>query len=376
MRKLLFGILLALPALVWSQQASFVIEGTVAKFLHQPDKIYLRYSTDGERRLDSSEVKDGKFRFTNTIAEPVLASIMVKYKTGKDGIIVPLVQSRDAASIFISLAKMKVTATDSMTNIKVTGSEAHKEYEKLVKLLENADAELDARIADYRATQDENKKKQIEKQLDSVYAKMDDIHKAYFLANVSSPIAMYALREIAGSFVDAEKVQPLFDALPEATKQLPSSKQLAERLEIAHKLAIGKPAMDFTQNDTLDKPVTLSSLRGKVLLVDFWASWCGPCRRDNPNIVKAFNQYKDKGFHVLGVSLDRATGKDRWMKAIHDDQLAWTQVSDLKFWDNEVAKLYGVRAIPFNLLLDREGKIIARNLHGDELEKKLQEVLQ
>ncbi|MGA1646596.1 MAG: peroxiredoxin family protein, partial [bacterium] len=126
-----------------------------------------------------------------------------------------------------------------------------------------------------------------------------------------------------------------------------------------------------TQNDTLDQPVSLSSFRGKYLLIDFWASWCGPCRQENPNVVKVFNQFKDRGFTVLGVSLDRPGQKDKWMKAIHDDQLTWTHVSDLKFWYNAISKQYGIRAIPQNLLLDPTGKIIAKNLRGEDLVKKM-----
>ena len=135
-------------------------------------------------------------------------------------------------------------------------------------------------------------------------------------------------------------------------------------------------AMDFTQNDTLGRPVTLSSLRGKYLLVDFWASWCGPCRAENPNVVKVFQKYKDRNFHIIGVSLDRPGQQEKWMKAIHDDKLEWTHVSDLQFWNNEVAKQYGINAIPQNLLLDPEGKIIAKNLRGEELEAKLGEAIE
>ena len=134
--------------------------------------------------------------------------------------------------------------------------------------------------------------------------------------------------------------------------------------------------MDFTQADTSGNPVSLSSFRGKYVLVDFWASWCGPCRRENPNVVSEFNKYKDKGFTVLGVSLERPNAKDKWMNAIHDDNLTWTHVSDFKYFENEVAVQYGIQAIPQNLLLDPQGKIIARNLRGEKLQKKLAEIFE
>ena len=134
-------------------------------------------------------------------------------------------------------------------------------------------------------------------------------------------------------------------------------------------------ALDFTQNDTLGKPVSLKDFRGRYVLIDFWASWCGPCRAENPNVVAAWQQFKDKNFTVLGISLDQPTGKEKWLKAIHDDHLTWTHVSDLKFWNNAVARKYDINAIPANLLIGPDGKIIARNLHERELAKKLSELL-
>jgi peroxiredoxin len=139
--------------------------------------------------------------------------------------------------------------------------------------------------------------------------------------------------------------------------------------------AIGGIAADFTQADTLGVPVSLSSFRGKYVLLDFWASWCGPCRQENPNVVATFKKFKDKNFTVLGVSLDRPNQKANWLQAIHADQLEWTHVSDLQYWNNAVAQQYRVQSIPQNFLIGPDGKIVAKNLRGRALEQKLCEVL-
>jgi peroxiredoxin len=138
---------------------------------------------------------------------------------------------------------------------------------------------------------------------------------------------------------------------------------------------IGRQAPEISLPDTKGRTVKLSSFRGKYVLVDFWASWCGPCRRENPNVVDAYNQFKNKNFTILGVSLDRPGQKENWIKAIQEDKLTWTHISDLKFWQSEVVPLYQVSSIPFNVLVDPDGKVIAENLRGSALEQKLQQVL-
>jgi peroxiredoxin len=186
--------------------------------------------------------------------------------------------------------------------------------------------------------------------------------------------AVYVLAGASNS-VEAAKLETLYDQLTPAWKGSSTSKNLAAKLNAAKALAIGNIAPDFTQPDTLGHNVSLKDFRGRYVLIDFWASWCGPCRAENPNVVNAFNKYKDKGFTVLGVSLDKVEARDKWIQAIHKDNLAWTHVSDLKYWDNAVARQYGIQAIPQNFLLDKEGRIIASNVKGDDLMKKLEEVI-
>lgn len=262
--------------------------------------------------------------------------------------------------------------------MKVKNSDAHKEYVKLQDQIKPYKEKLDPLLKKYSELDKANDKEgldKVEKEIDAIDKEIsENVFGSYIKNNPSSPIAMYAMNRYAGWDIDVDKVEPVYNLLTEATKAWPSAIEFKEKIEITKKTSVGKIAMDFTQNDTLGNPVSLSSFRGKYVLIDFWASWCGPCRQENPNVVKAFNAYNSKGFTVLGVSLDQPTAKDKWMKAIHDDKLTWTQVSDLKYWKNDVAVQYGIQAIPQNFLIDPQGKIVGKNLRGEALNKKLAEI--
>ncbi|HRX93648.1 MAG TPA: redoxin domain-containing protein [Chitinophagaceae bacterium] len=375
MKKILFIVLLA-PFALHAQDVTlpFKLSGKIKIKGLEPAKVFLQYRTGGEWKTDSIEVKGNKYSFSGNLDEPVQGRLRVSYSSEEKSVKEKFRSKRDLAIVFLETGKIKVSSIDSFSNIKVKGSAAHTAYQAVTKQLKPLTEKRQKLVDDWYAAnekKDDEAKKEIEEQIDDLDGQIREEKGAIFRKNPRSPIALTLLKEYAGWDIDADKVQPLFNMLPEKDKKYPSAITFKEDIEVAAKTGIGKIAMDFTQNDTLDNPVQLSSFRGRYVLIDFWASWCGPCRVENPNVVKVFNKYKDSNFHIVGVSLDRPGQKDKWLKAIHDDHLTWTHVSDLKFWDNEVAQQYGIKAIPQNLLLNPEGKIIAKNLYGEELEEKL-----
>ena len=381
--KRIIVILFLLPVLAFGQDnkgISFKLSGKASNLSYPVEWVFLQYRTGGEWKTDSVKAENGNYKFSGKIDEASLARLRVKYAEVEPGKKVPTVNKRDVATIYLEQGKISVTSIDSFSNVKVKGSDAHNEYTALMaktKPYEEKMEPLYALYSQFAKAKEVSARERVEAMIDSIdKLKNDKVYGEYVKSNPSSPIAVFALQQYAGWDIDAAKVEPLYKTLSETNKNLPSAVEFKTNMEIARKTGIGQFAMEFIQNDTSGVPVKLSSLKGRYLLIDFWASWCGPCRAENPNLVKVFNKYKEKNFHILGVSLDRPGQKDRWMKAIYDDKLEWTQVSDLQFWNNEVAKQYGIRAIPQNLLLDPEGKIIAKNIRGEELENKVAEIIE
>ncbi len=377
MKRIFLFIITLLPVIAFAQELkSFEIKSKVGN-LTTPSRAYLIYQLGANRVIDSTFIVNGSFSFKGKILNPTAAVLVIdKFGFGLN----TLDSSSDNLTFYIDKGAFEINSNDSLSKAQITGSKINDDNKKLLAqlkpLIEKAKrlkAEQDAASPAQQNTaefqnglQAKHKELQIEQ---------NATLKMFILANPDSYLSLLALYSVAGPSPDPKEIDPLYDALSPDLKSTETAKVFKKSLDALRNTAIGVTAPDFTQNDVNGVAVTLSSFRGKYVLLDFWASWCGPCHQESPNVVKAYNKYKDKNFTIVGVSLDRPNGKNDWLAAIKNDGLNWTQVSDLKFWNNQAARLYSVTSIPANFLIDPNGKIIARDLRGYELENKLEEVL-
>lgn len=366
MKHYLLGLLLAAPSLGLAQtSAPFVLKGKLGK-ITTPAKVYL---VRDRAVADSAVVKNGAFELKGTIDSPQQALLALSH-TGS------LKKLNDRVGFYLEKGTLTLTSPDSLTNAKVTGSQLNADFLKLQASIKPASDKMKALMTDYRAASEEKRKspefmKQLDDREEVITKESNQLLATFIKANPNSLVSLDAVKQAGGSVPNYADVAPLFASLSPAVRNSPDGKKYGETLEALKAVSIGATAPDFSLNTPEGKPVALSSYRGKYVLVDFWASWCGPCRQENPNVTKVYNEYKAKNFDILGVSLDNEKARDKWLKAIQDDQLAWTQVSDLKGWQNQAAELYHVQAIPQNFLVDPTGKIVATNLRGDALKQTL-----
>ena len=280
-------------------------------------------------------------------------------------------------SFYIENSEITITGSlDSLFKAVITGSKTQDEYRSLIDSSELLSESYSKTNIEYQtASQAGNTARiaKLEKQSDSIHTEMTNLQRNFVRNNPASYVSPSILESLSYEMETVE-IESLINAMDTSIAALPQIKTLKERVAIMKTVAVGKEAPDFIMNDVDGNPVALSSKIGaKLLLVDFWAAWCGPCRQENPSVMKVYNEFNKKGFDIFGVSLDQK--KEAWVKAIADDKLTWTHVSDLQYWSNAAAKLYAVNSIPANFLLDETGTIIAKNLGGEALYNKVNEVL-
>lgn len=376
MKKIISATLVGLlPSVLWAQSGSYTIQGQLGA-MKAPAKAYLRYGAGTSVKLDSTTIQHGKFEFKGSVDSPIKGTLLVD----KRGTGLSKTRPTPSISLYLEPGTVNVSSPDSLKNAVVSGTPLNVDNQKLEVALKPSTDKMDALMQEYRAATPEQRSKKefsdaLDKRYEAIEAEQKVVYAQFIKSMPTSLVALDALKSFGGYAPEYGEVKPVFDGLSDAVKNSKAGQEYAATLNRIKATSVGELAPDFTQADTLGKAVSLHDFKGKYVLVDFWASWCGPCRAENPNVVKNYNEYKGKNFTVLGVSLDRPNAKEAWLRAIHKDNLTWAHVSDLKFWDNEVAKQYGIRAIPQNFLIGPDGKIVAKNVRGEELGKKLAEVL-
>jgi thiol-disulfide isomerase/thioredoxin len=343
---------------------SVTLSGTISDL--KTGKIYLSIMDAENKISDSTLLKEGNFSFTEKMNEPAL-------------FVLRIAGTRNQTALFLEPGTITFKGSkDSLSKGKLVGSKSNDEWKEwnaawniITKQAGPMYKRLDSATQGGKIKESANERKIFDDGIQSLNDQTAVAVTSFIKKYPQSPVGPFIIYDRYISYPNPEMAKKSYELLGINAKESFYGKKIKTYQQIAAKTAIGAYP-DFSIADTSGKILKLSDLRGKYVLVDFWASWCAPCRRENPNVVNAYQKYHDKGFEIVGVSLDNK--KDAWLKAINKDNLTWYHVSDLQGWQSAIVKEFGITVVPTNFLLDKNGKVVAKNLREEALQQKLGEI--